>query len=156
MVTTRNGSGSSSNQHRGVENVPENPTSQPPPPPAEGPSWAQMMANQAQLINLLSQSIANTQSVQAAAAAQPQVPAPLPPRAKFMRLHPPTFSSSTEPMGADDWLRTVGRKLEMVQCSDHERVLFASHQLCRPASEWWDNFSQSHANVQTITWDEFV
>lgn len=117
------------------------------------------MANQAQLINLLFQSIANTQSLQATAAAQPQAPAPPPLRAsiaEFMRLRPPTFSSSTEPMEADDWLRTVSRKLDMVQCTDHERVLFASHQLSGPASKWWDNFSQSHVDAQTITWDEFV
>lgn len=172
MVTTRNGSGSSSNrnrqagdepenpawwsnQNRGVNNVQEQPASQPPPPPTEGPSWAQMMANQAQLINLLSQSIANTQSLQATVAAQPQTLVPPPPRAniaEFMRLRPPTFSSSSEPMEADDWLRAVGRKLDMVQCLDRERVLFASHQLSGPASEWWDNFSQFHADAQTITW----
>ena len=44
----------------------------------------------------------------------------------------------------------------MVQCTDHERVMFVSHQLNGPASEWWDNFTQSHADAQTITWDEFV
>ena len=44
----------------------------------------------------------------------------------------------------------------MIQCTDRERVLFASHQLNRSASEWWDNFTQSHADAQTISWDEFV
>ena len=75
---------------------------------------------------------------------------------EFMRLRPPTFSSSAEPMEADDWLRAVGRKLDMIQFSDRQRVLFASHQLNGPASECWDNFTQSHADAQTITWDEFV
>ena len=176
MVTTRNGDGSSSNQNRqaggepenpawwsnqvrGVEGVQQDPTSQPPPPPTEGPSWAQMMANQAQLITLLAQSITNTQNLQAAAAAQPPVYVPPPPRAnmsEFMRMRPPTFSSTTEPMEADDWLRVVGRKLDMIQCTDRERVLFASHQLHGPASEWWDNFTQSHVDAQTITWNEFT
>ena len=175
MATSRNGSGSSShhnrqaeeeaenpamwtNQNRGVEGEQGQPILQPPPPPVEGPTWTQIMTNQAHLINLLSQSIANTQSLQATAAAQPQAQVPPPPRssiAEFMRLRPPTFSSSAEPMEADDWLRSVSKKLDMVQCTDHERVLFASHQLSGPASEWWDNFSQSHADPQAITWDEF-
>ena len=120
MVTTR-GSGSTSGQGRAPGNDPEAPLPQPPPPPAQGPDWNQMMANQAQLINLLAQSITNTQNLQAAAAAQPPVYAPPPPRAnisEFMRMRPPTFSSTTEPMEADDWLRAVSRKLDMIQCSD--------------------------------------
>lgn len=118
-----------------------------------------MMANQAHLINLLAQSINNNQNLQAAAVAQPPEYAPPPLRAnisEFMRLRPPTFSSSTEPLEADDWLRAVSRKLDMIQCTDRERVLFASHQLNGPASEWWDNFTQSHPDAQTITWDEFA
>ena len=140
-MTTR-GSGSAGSQNR--EAMQENPVPPPPPPPAEGSDWNRMMANQAQLINLFAQSINNTQTLQAAAAAQPQAIAPPPPRAniaKFMRLRPPTFSSSTDPMEADDWLRAIGRKLDMIQCTDRERVLFASHQLNGLASEWWDNFT---------------
>ena len=71
-------------------------------------------------------------------------------------MRPPTFSSSTEPMDADDWLRAIGKKLDIAQCTDRERVMFASHQLNGPASEWWDNFCISHANAQDITWTEFV
>src|SRR3954468_14610215 len=29
----------------------------------------------------------------------------------FIRLHPPVFSSSPEPLDADDWLRSIERKL---------------------------------------------
>ena len=158
MATTR-GSGSTSGQGRAPGDEPEAPLPQPPPPPAQGPDWNQMMTNQAQLINLLAQSITNTQNLQAAAAAQPPVYIPPPPRAnilEFMRMRPPTFSSTTEPMEADDWLRVVSRKLDMIQFTNRERVLFASHQLHGPASEWWDNFTQSHVDAQTITWEEFV
>lgn len=76
--------------------------------------------------------------------------------ADFMRMRPPTFSSSTEPMDADDWIRAIGKKLDITQCTDRERVLFASHQLTGPASEWWDNYNISHADAQTISWEEFV
>jgi hypothetical protein len=32
-------------------------------------------------------------------------------------------------MDADDWLKTVESKLQVVQCNNREKVLFATHQL---------------------------
>ena len=138
MVTTRRtGSGSASGQGNDQADYQANPI--PPPPPAEGPDWRQMMANQTHLIDLLAQSLHNSQNVQATtAAAAAQAPPPHNPRmnmSEFMRMRPPTFSGSTEPMDADDWLRAIGKKLDITQCTDRERVMFASHQLNGPASE---------------------
>ena len=50
-------------------------------------------------------------------------------RVEFMKGQPPTFSHTSEPLEADDWLRTVERQLDIAQCDDHEKVLFASDQL---------------------------
>jgi hypothetical protein len=46
-----------------------------------------------------------------------------------------------EPMDVDDWLKTVQRKLQVVQCNNRENVLLALHQLIGPAADWWDAFS---------------
>jgi hypothetical protein len=35
-------------------------------------------------------------------------------------------------MDVDDWLKTVEKKLQVVQCNNRERVLFAAHQLVGP------------------------
>ena len=48
---------------------------------------------------------------------------------RFLRLNPPVFSSSTEPIVADDWLRKVRRELATAGCTDAEKVRFAAHQL---------------------------
>jgi hypothetical protein len=32
-------------------------------------------------------------------------------------------------MDAEDWLKGVEKKLVITQCKDHEKVLFAAHQL---------------------------
>jgi hypothetical protein len=32
-------------------------------------------------------------------------------------------------MDVEDWLKSVEKKLEIAQCSDHEKVLFMMHQL---------------------------
>lgn len=57
-----------------------------------------------------------------------------------MRTKPLTFATSREPLDADDWLHTVEKKLDIVRCSNLEKVLFASHQLEGPAEDWWENF----------------
>jgi hypothetical protein len=60
--------------------------------------------------------------------AQPQ--APLPPRdglGDFQCTKPPTFSHAMESMDADDWLKSIKKKLQVVQCNNHEKVLLASH-----------------------------
>jgi hypothetical protein len=61
-------------------------------------------------------------------AAQPQVPPP-PPRDRlghFQHTKPPTFSHGVELMDADDWHKSVEKKMQVVQCNNHEKVLLAS------------------------------
>jgi hypothetical protein len=60
-----------------------------------------------------------------------------------------------EPMDADDWLKTVERKLQVVQCNNREKVLLASHQLIGPGADWWDAYVEAHEEPDTINWNEF-
>jgi hypothetical protein len=53
-------------------------------------------------------------------------------------------------MDADNWLRMIEKKLQVVQSCNRERVLFASHQLDGSASEWWDAYVNAHENPQNI------
>jgi hypothetical protein len=45
------------------------------------------------------------------------------------------FSHTVEPMDADDWLKSVEKKLQVVQCNNHEKVLLDSHQLSGPRDD---------------------
>jgi hypothetical protein len=74
---------------------------------------------------------------------------------EFQRTKPPTFSHSVEPMDADDWLKIVEKKLQVVQCNNREKVLFAAHQLVGPAADWWDAYVEAHEEPETINWQEF-
>jgi hypothetical protein len=90
-------------------------------------------------------------------AAQPQAP-PRPPRdrlGEFQRTKLPTFSQAMEPMDADDWLKSVEKKLQVVQCNNHEKVLLASHQLSDPTADWWDAYVEAHEEPESINWPEF-
>jgi hypothetical protein len=73
----------------------------------------------------------------------------------FQCTKPPTFSHSVESMDADDWLKTVEKKLQVVQCNNRERVLLASHQLVGPAADWCDAYVESHEEPDSINWNEF-
>jgi hypothetical protein len=73
----------------------------------------------------------------------------------FMSHHPPAFSHAIDPLDADDWLKVIGKKLDITQCNDREKVLYASGRLEGAASDWWDAFTAAHANADAITWQEF-
>jgi hypothetical protein len=89
--------------------------------------------------------------------AQPQVPPP-PSRDRlgdFQCTKPPTFSHAVELMDIDDWLKSVEKRLQLVQCNNHEKVLLASHQLLGPAADWWDAYMEAHKEPESINWSEF-
>ena len=77
-------------------------------------------------------------------------PPPVDHLTRFLRLNPPVFSSSTEPIVADDCLRKVGRELTTAGCTDAERVRFAAHQLDGPVASWSHGTSFSKLSVQLM------
>jgi hypothetical protein len=141
MANTKN----RNNNNNGENNQDVNP---PPPPP---PTLEQVLIMQAQMLQTMQQTLVNMQ------AAQPQVPPPLPRDrlGEFQRTKPPTFSQAVEPMDADDWLMSVEKKLQVVQCNNREKVLLASHQLSGPAVNWWDAYVEAHKEPESINWPEF-
>jgi hypothetical protein len=72
-----------------------------------------------------------------------------------MNHKPPTFASSPDPLDANDWLKSIEKMLNIAQCSDHEKVLYASGRLSGPAADWWDSYVAAHDAADTITWEEF-
>jgi hypothetical protein len=121
-----------------------------PPPP---PTLEQVSRMQAQMLQTMQQTMANMQQ------AQGHQPAPLPQQrdnlGEFQRTKPPTFSHSIEPMDADGWLKTIEKKLQVVQYNNREKVLFASHQLEGPTADWWDAYVEAHEEPESINWQEF-
>jgi hypothetical protein len=117
MANTRNCVATNNAENNGESNNKANP---PPPPPL---TLEQVLAMQAQMLQSMQQTLVNQH-------AQPQAP-PLPRDrlGDFQRTKPPTFSYAVEPMDADDWLKSVEKKLQVVQCNNREKVLLASHQL---------------------------
>jgi hypothetical protein len=103
MVNTRNRNANAKNNNA------ENNNAANPPPTLE-----QVLMMQAQMLRTMQQTMVNMQN------AQPHAPPP-PPRNRlgdFQRTKLPTFSHSVEPKDANDWLKTVEKKLQVVQCNN--------------------------------------
>ena len=126
-----------------------------PPPPTMAQVLMQIERNRMDSLHVLEQIARNT------------APTPMPAGraggqhgqgslADFQRTNPPIFSSSQDPMEAEDWLREIEKKLSIAQCSDREKVLYASYQLNGPASIWWDNLLVIQPAGHTLTWEEFT
>jgi hypothetical protein len=58
-------------------------------------------------------------------------------------------------MNANDWLKSVEKKLQVVQCNSREKVLLDSHQFSGPAVDRWDACMEAHAEPESINWPEF-
>jgi hypothetical protein len=74
--------------------------------------------------------------------------------AEFMRTEPPTFSSTTYPLEADDWIKTIEGKLDMYNAMI-EKALYVSGKLIGAALEWWNSYINGHEQPESIVWKEF-
>jgi hypothetical protein len=131
MANTRN---------HNINNNNENNVANPP------PTLEQVLMMQAQIL----QTMVNMQQNQQAP--QPQQRDKL---GDFQRTKQPHFSHSVEPMDADNWLKTVEKKLQLVQCNNRENALLASHQLIGPVADWWDAYVEAHEEPDNINWNKF-
>jgi hypothetical protein len=89
-----------------------NPPPNPPPAGTDAVDAAQM-----QILQQMSNTMKEIQS-QLCQNQQHPPPPPTPPRDKhreFMSHKPPTFSSSSDPLQADDWLKSVEKMLNIAQ-----------------------------------------
>jgi hypothetical protein len=141
MVNTRNGqcngqSNSNNNNNNSDNNV----------------NLEQLITTQNHLMQAVLQTLNNMQPNQQAH--QQQAPPPPPPHqsrlVEFLQTRPTTFSQAKDPMEAEDWLKGVEKKLMIAQCTDREKVLFTAHQLFGMAANWWETYSHTHADVDSI------
>src|SRR3954465_7721489 len=73
----------------------------------------------------------------------------------FILLNPPVFRCPSEPLDANDWLRSLERKLETAHVAPGDRVLFAAYFLEGATLQWWENFLAMQLVGHVVTWKEF-
>ncbi|GJN31847.1 hypothetical protein PR202_gb20298 [Eleusine coracana subsp. coracana] len=73
----------------------------------------------------------------------------------FLSTHPPTFERAREPLDADHWLRQTETKFGLLECTEHQKVLFAAQQLQGSASVLWANYEASLPAGRRVEWNDF-
>ncbi|WVZ83914.1 hypothetical protein U9M48_031009 [Paspalum notatum var. saurae] len=73
---------------------------------------------------------------------------------EFMKLRPTPFAGSHDPLEAYDWIKTIERKLEIINCDEPTKVALATHQLTGAALAWWESYREAHRGQ--VTWEGFL
>jgi hypothetical protein len=98
----------------------------PPPPPQ--PNLTDVMAVQTQLMQTITQLLAQNNNNNNHRGQHRNVPEGFQKKVEnFNKLRPPTFDHSTDPMDADNWLREIEKKLELIELTEEECVTVAAH-----------------------------
>lgn len=73
-----------------------------------------------------------------------QQPPPPPPTVgnpafrEYNRHHPPEFNGYGEPQETKRWMKQMEKIFRMAECTDAEKVMYATHQFRGAAEEWWE------------------
>src|SRR3954468_25012528 len=89
---------------------------EPPPPPSAAEIMMEAERNrrdQTRLLDLIEQNTARQRNVVVSIQ-------------DFILLKPPVFRCSSEPLEANDWLRSIERKLDVAHVAPDDRVIFAA------------------------------
>jgi hypothetical protein len=114
------------------------------------PTLEQVLMMQDQMLHPMQQTMINMQQNQLALQLQQRDRL-----GDFQRTKPPSFSHYMETTDADDWLKIIEKKLQIVQCNNREKVLLASHQLIGPVTDCWDAYIEAHEEPESINWNVF-
>src|SRR5438105_11379997 len=135
------------NTRRAAETSQQGAENNPPPPPQ---TLAEMLAQQAQILQMLAQNQMQQQQLQEHQG-QPQTAS----YSDFAGTHPPTFAKTDDPLEADSWLRLMESKIELLVCTEEQKTLFAAHQLRGPAASWWATYLAMQPATRRVPWTEF-
>jgi hypothetical protein len=74
---------------------------------------------------------------------------------QFLRLKPPAFHGSANPLEAEDWLTEVEKIFDAIHCPDEKKVTFATFMLQGGAFDWWGVHKNKYTEGSVITWKIF-
>ncbi|XP_058775640.1 uncharacterized protein LOC131649918 [Vicia villosa] len=74
----------------------------------------------------------------------------------FFRMDPPEFVGGLDSLLAHDWLAGMEKVFQAIQCTEEEKVIFATQKMKGPALRWW-NTASTYFTAQEIPkdWQHF-
>ncbi|XP_026396729.1 uncharacterized protein LOC113291409 [Papaver somniferum] len=73
---------------------------------------------------------------------------------KFIKLKPPVFEGSTDPLVVDKWKEDIDKIFMAMRCTQVQRQQLVVFQLYGEARKWWNNASIG-LNLDTLTYIQF-
>ena len=77
----------------------------------------------------------------------------------FMKQNPLSFDEKPNPMEAENWFLQMEKLLEALDCTDSQKVRFATFKLIGEAERWWRSTKAILDGMDTernpITWEKF-
>ncbi|WVZ70158.1 hypothetical protein U9M48_018846 [Paspalum notatum var. saurae] len=73
----------------------------------------------------------------------------------FLRLQPPAFAGTSNPLEAEDWLTEIEKIFNAMHCPDEEKVTLAAFKLQGGAFDWWEAQKKKHEEGFLVTWKIF-
>ncbi|XP_045786482.1 uncharacterized protein LOC123881782 [Trifolium pratense] len=75
---------------------------------------------------------------------------------EFCRMNPPEFIGEYVPATAREWIQRMSGILESMECTEAEKVTFATRFFRGAACNWWDGARASMLSSQTeVNWENF-
>lgn len=74
---------------------------------------------------------------------------------RLRKQNPPTFEGSTNPLEAEEWLRSMEAILDFMRLNDQEKISCATFMFKKNARYWWDVIKRTK-NLRELTWNQFV
>ncbi|XP_058775048.1 uncharacterized protein LOC131649294 [Vicia villosa] len=117
-----------------------------------GLPWQYMMQEMLQQNQMMAQMMQGMQGQ------QPPTQVPVPQAATgpdfraFFRIDPPEFVGGLDYLLAHDWLAGMERVFQAIQCTEEEKVIFATQKMKGPVLRWW-NTASTYFTTQEIPKD---
>ena len=75
---------------------------------------------------------------------------------EFNRHHPAELNGDGEPQEAKRWIKQMEKIFRMVDCTDEDKVIFATNQFRGAAEDWWETAQRIMvARDMEMTWENF-
>ncbi|GJS51887.1 zinc finger, CCHC-type, retrotransposon gag domain protein [Tanacetum coccineum] len=77
---------------------------------------------------------------------------------RFQKEKPQTFSSTSTPVEAENWIAHIEKIFEVLGCDDQFKARLATYKLEADAHSWWRAYKQAKrgdAYVVTLSWNDF-